>query len=889
MLSKQYSVYSVDTEYFYNRKERNLHRKRCILSVEKDKVSEIIKKEESKSASERNSQAIAFYKAIKKDKIKKIANTKNKMIQSFQERLQKTSQPRNLRIRGLDSEVISIFDSNVTRLLGMSPDIVNQELIIVRTYFFDVLQDIILHGFIFQGVKYRFFTASAGQIRTKKAVFIREDKWRQYETTLMCGLTIDKINEIGGMNINKFLAYLALNNSATDEWTDFDIDKTIVVPDYETPVMGMVDYIDYQTFQISRREMEVPITHTDGAGMILPSLSKKNFMVRLPWVKGLLCVFDFKKFIQTYNGSPFIKDIYGVEHNIITEDIQIIFTESQFKAHKYYKNWNEYKNLFKQNHCKAGICNVETDIIPKASMNYQMLQTLTDISTLELNWLASKSNNKLLKLTSTIETMKQVFGVDDSHKHKTYLQRALEIYPELLQDSFCKETLKAIKKAMVKRYRSGKLDIDGRYTFIIPDWFAVCENWFLGIDMPQGLLTDNQVSCRLYRTKNTLDCLRSPHLYREHAIRENVINDSTNEWYVTDGLYISTFDLISKLLQLDVDGDKSLVVAEKTLIKIAKRNMNNIVPLYYEMKKANAEIINSRNICHGLILAYTGGSIGAFSNAITKIWNNEVWYNGTDIEKQNALNTIKYLCMINNFSIDYAKTLFKPTVPNNVKELIHLYTKCKTPYFFKYAKDKDSTQVEPINNSAVNQLEKIILNRKLYFSPKQFQPLDYRKMMSNPNIDIDPEVIRMYLNLNKLYRFQLRVESDFDNTTNIAYLSNRIINDLTMNTYTPMEVSDMIIKYLYTTKDSPYKEMLWFCFGKYIVANLDNHLLHSLNVCKKCGKRFEPRFYNQKYCDSCGHTYVKVKKVRKCVQCGKDFMVQSQNTRTLICPACRSH
>ena len=52
----------------------------------------------------------------------------------------------------------------------------------------------------------------------------------------MCGLTVDHINKLGGINVNKFIAYLALCNSATDVWEDFDIDKAIVVDDLETLV-----------------------------------------------------------------------------------------------------------------------------------------------------------------------------------------------------------------------------------------------------------------------------------------------------------------------------------------------------------------------------------------------------------------------------------------------------------------------------------------------------------------------------------------------------------------------------------------------------------------------------------------------------------------------------
>ena len=73
----------------------------------------------------------------------------------------------------------------------------------------------------------------------------------------MCGLTIERINNSKekGMNINKFLAYLALNNSATDEWCGFDIDRCIVVDDFESEVFSEFDYIDSTTFEIERKNM----------------------------------------------------------------------------------------------------------------------------------------------------------------------------------------------------------------------------------------------------------------------------------------------------------------------------------------------------------------------------------------------------------------------------------------------------------------------------------------------------------------------------------------------------------------------------------------------------------------------------------------------------------
>ena len=103
-----------------------------------------------------------------------------------------------------------------------------------------------------------------------------------------------------------------------------------------------------------------------------------------------------------------------------------------------------------------------------------------------------------------------------------------------------------------------------------------------------------------------------------------------------------------------VDGDKSLVVADKTIIDVAKRNIKkfDIVPLYYDMKKAEPVILNNESIYHGLNAAFVGGNIGIYSNNISKIWNSDIFINGDIYEQKDAVDLIKILCMENNFIID---------------------------------------------------------------------------------------------------------------------------------------------------------------------------------------------------------------------------------------------
>ena len=84
------------------------------------------------------------------------------------------------------------------------------------------------------------------------------------------------------------------------------------------------------------------------------------------------------------------------------------------------------------------------------------------------------------------------------------------------------------------------------------------------IENPDGLLKDGEVYCSLFRKSKELDCLRSPHLYKEHPIRTNVAYydddmsddnkerlDNISKWFTTKGVYTSCKDMISRILQFD--------------------------------------------------------------------------------------------------------------------------------------------------------------------------------------------------------------------------------------------------------------------------------------------------------------------------------------------------
>ena len=823
-------LYSIATDAFYEPKEQYIHQR--LLKLYKLRNKELPKWKKA-----------SVNRVIKKEKAK--------IVDLLEERL-KSNEPRQLNSAVLiDKNVVSLFESALTRALDITTNSLTYDLMILNVFFFQVFESLVRDGFIYNGEKYIFLTASAGQIRTKRAVFIREAAYQKVQSRIMCGLTIEDINNQGGINPNKFLAYLALNNSATDVWEDFDIDKSIIVDDFESNVFGQVDFIDDVTYKIERQEKEVELCQTDGCGMMLDGPTR---MVRLPWIKGLLVQFPFDKFIKEKcpNNKCIVTDIYGEEHDILAEGIRYIFTKSQFKLAKYFNSWSCYKERFKNNQCEACYCNIEEDYIPKARINYQMLQTLSDMKNEEIDKLIKPTLEEINSIGDDYQTTMRLLGATDYNQNPSYFQKALMLYPELFRDPYCRDVLKQTKKSLVKQAKAGRLRVNGRYRFVSPDLYAFCEWLFLGIQNPQGLLRDGEVYVNEFRDGDELACLRSPHLYREWPIRVNKRNEETEKWFgMTKCVYTNCHDLISRIVQMDFDGDRLLVIKDRLLTKIAKRNMQDIVPLAYNLQKAKGGLLSWESMYEGMIHAYTGGNIGPISNNITKVWN-------SDNIGQEQLNVVGWLTFYNNAVIDYAKTLWLPEPPKQVAKIIQSYTKAKVPDFFQYAKDKFPYQVEEPNQSTMNRIAAKIPDPKIKFS-KSIGKFDYRMLM-NLNYDFsissESKVVNSYDKWNSR-QYLFSIEEDNHQKQEDIYMYQKIRQNIIDECDKDINyVVNTLVAYLYTVRQSSQKKTLWACFGDIIVENLKNNLKNEGKVCKICGKRFSPVNNKQIVCSKkCYYEY----------------------------------
>ena len=649
-------------------------------------------------------------------------------------------------------------------------------------------------------------------------------------------------------------------------------------------ILSEIEKLRLKYHQSKVTKMDVTIPFTDGFGVSLKKI--QSSMVRLPFVKGLIAYCPRRAFQDWCSEHDItvhkITDIYGKSHSIT--DVDYIFTKSQFKMYKYFNNeldengnvirtgWEVYKDNFKEYGCDACRCNVERGVKLNAKTNYQVLQTLTtEMTDDDIHSLASYDINCLNGIGRNVQCMLNVLGANEKkNDNLNWLQKSLLLYPEMLKDFYVKTLLKNTKDSMIKKFRSGKFNINGSYVFAIPDPLACLQWWFTDMDKENldafGFVKEGHVSCNLFADKEELDCLRSPHLDHAHCIRKNQIRDCDKKWLKSNGVYLSMKDTMSKVLMYDNDGDKLLLHNNKTIIKCAKQFQNKygMIPNYYDMPKANPELLSNTTLFEGIVNAYHHGNIGTPSNEITKVWMT-LNPSSTVEEIKNAIEVISLRCADVNFTIDYAKTLYKPEIPKNILQKYKVYSGKKVPHFFMHAKNKTTKQVEELGKCNIDRISNVVKSNRIVFKDL-LGKYSYKMLMSNSDVDCKNdkanEILELYrelenTNLRKLSHVDFSI-LDIDEKKRallqIEFDTNKQRSMFIDIIGEPKEyITDVLVKLL---QDDVNKDTLWRLFGEVIYKNLEKNL-KGTKICCKCNARFNATNNRAKFCEECSKDEIK--------------------------------
>lgn len=504
-------------------------------------------------------------------------------------------------------------------------------------------------------------------MKKRQVCLMNEKFFKDNEKRLMCGLTLDVINPNGGCNTGKYLAYTSLVFSKSVEPSiDININDVLILPEFETNVLEKVNFLDMESLTIEEKTMPVPVNHMDGAGMFLPGVLPQSCQIRGGWIKGAIFPFDFRQFIiekqKERIAEDVIKDIWGndVSVDYIRDHIKIILNGSQLKMWKFYKSWDDYKAAFKDNGLKICVNNTmhyphnDDPIVLSA---YQFYQTIPreNVTDEKIKALSKLTIEKINDAKMNPDTALEIMGADlEAEEGLDPFYASIKAYPQILQDSYVRKRIDKKIKSERKKAMSGRPYIKGYYNYICPDLYAACEYWFCGDENPQGLVSKNHVYNALYGEKKDVTevcCLRSPHLSDcEHGIRVLDKSDECKKWFQGMDTVISTHDLLTKILQCDVDGDEMLLTPDKAFIDLVDRNK---LPLYYEMKKSEPSEVNKQNVYNCLIRSFKNESIGDISNVLTKYLN---------MAYEVDVDFVRILTAYNNFCIDNPKSQYMPSL-----------------------------------------------------------------------------------------------------------------------------------------------------------------------------------------------------------------------------------
>ena len=559
--------------------------------------------------------------------------------------------------------------------------------------------------------------SNASHIRSQKALFVSKKLFAAVDEILRCGVDPNTKTRY----ISKWTSYYGLQASNSVAVT---MPKCTVIPDLYMFVEDVLDIVrqDYKDdcgtntkevdkFQygvMDNIQRSIKTCPFDGSGIVDVDMAEKwaedlgldyvpgSFQIRLCGVKGCLFVMPIKEFIGKISKNSKVIDIDGNVQDYDNGDFNVILTESMFKYKKFYNEGEkvkQWKREFYKPVCgyerTFNICSFASkpdDLKDELLTAYQPLQTLDELLGVEsaeqsrrLDSLCGRTVETVTAMHSDIYAFLKHIGVaEEGEANKESVKpyyRALAVNHSLCNDKYVRMKMEKTLKSVKEKTYVGKLYMDGNYTVVGSDPFALLEHAF-GMEV-RGLLGKDEIYSGYWNKKNvqTVNIWRNPHIYREHWIGKCINKDSVSEWfrYLDANIIVSVWDTnLLRCNSADTDGD--------TLASVKNDILENEVKMLLDAGKARTiypDLLCDREgndgkideVCISDTKAVIESEIRGFDNDIGRVVNkiSELWG-----EKQNETTQkyIKILSVVGSLVIDFVKTGIKVPVPKEITDYI---------------------------------------------------------------------------------------------------------------------------------------------------------------------------------------------------------------------------
>jgi len=555
--------------------------------------------------------------------------------------------------------------------------------------------------------------SNASHIRSQKALFISKHLFMAVDEILRCGVAPDTKTKY----ISKWTSYYGLQASNSvvvtmpkctvipDLYLDIKDIFNIVRQDYKKGYNAESEVIDkFQYNVIEGIKTYIKTCPFDGSGVVDISIAEiwardlgldyvpSSFQIRLCGVKGCLFVMPIKKFVEKASKTGKLKDIDGTIQDYNNGDFNVILTESMFKYKKFYcenekvKQWKRefHKEIYgyKRTFNVCSFAAKPEDLKDELLTAYQPLQTLDTLLDIEdeerqqrLDRLCGRTVEAVKSMHSNIFSFLKYIGIDEKRKAKKEsvkpYYRALAHNHSLCNDKYIRMKMEDTLKTIKEKTYVGKLYMDGNYTVVGSDPFALLQHAF-GMKVT-GLLGRNEIYSDYWNKRNveSVTIWRNPHIYREHWIGKCIDNKDTAEWfkYLGANIIVSVWDTnLLRCNSADTDGDTLASVKNNILEAEVKKILESgkartIYPDLLCDRENNED--NVAEVCISDTKAIIESEVRGFNNDIGQVINkiSELWGEKQDETTQKY---IKILSVVGSLVIDFVKTGVKVPVPKDI-------------------------------------------------------------------------------------------------------------------------------------------------------------------------------------------------------------------------------
>lgn len=588
--------------------------------------------------------------------------------------------------------------------------------------------------------------SNASHIRGQKALFVKKELFQAVDEILRCGVDPKTTTKY----INKWTSYYGLQASNSVPVT---MPKCTVISDLNLKIDDIVDEVfqDYKKqnntaatkektdkfkYDVFKNKTDkVKTCPFDGMGIVDIKMAEQwasdlgldyvpgSFQIRLCGVKGCLFVMPIEAFIEKVSKTSKLLDIDGNMQDYYKGDFNVILTESMFKYAKFYnedkkvEQWKRefdktvhgYKRTF--NICSFAV--KYEDLKDELLTAYQPLQTLDKLFDLKetdrkkrLDDLCGKTVSVIKAMYSDITSFLKYIGIDDEDDKKKVNResvkpyyRALEVNHALCNDKYIKMKMEGTLQAAKERAYIGKLYVDGNYTVVGSDPYALLQHAF-NIEVT-GLLERDEIYSNYWNKKNvsSVNVWRNPHIYREHWIAKCISNNAVCEWfkYLDANIIVSIWDTnLLRCNSADTDGDILAQVKNDILEAEVSRVLED-----GKARTINPNLIADREdssddapkVCISDVKAIIKSEIRGFGNDIGKVINkiSELW---GEEQTDTTEKYIRILSVVASLVIDFVKTGVKVPVPKDITDYIKTKKITKLRFMMYLPNNKKARKAE---------------------------------------------------------------------------------------------------------------------------------------------------------------------------------------------------